>query len=97
MLDRNHEDRARWLVAHHETIEQFRISRNLGATINPQCLADSWNQENQRNPGIANKVVERLRLVVSTTIGKKKGLIVFNRHKSGRIPARRHVKAVRAG
>src|SRR5204863_4250571 len=74
-LDMYYDHRTRQLALCGKARQQFRIDGDIRAPVDPQRLADTWDQEQQRNARILDEVVEAVRAVVAAPVRDQQGLL----------------------
>jgi hypothetical protein len=65
------------------------------AAVDAQRRAGARNQEQQRDPGVAHDVAQRIDPVVAAAIRHHQGLVIVNPDKAGQIAARRAIQPLR--
>src|SRR5882724_3937095 len=93
----HHDDRAWRLAVDRKRCQQIRVYRDLRTAVDAQRAAGAWNQKQQRDPGVAHDVAQRIDAVVATTIGHHQRLVIMNADEAGQIAARRAIQSLGAG
>ena len=95
-VNRQHRDTSRASAFVREAIEQRGLRRNHRPAIDPQRGAGAGDQEQQRHPGVADDIAQRIDPVVAAPVGQQqRRAVVCHPDKPGQITARTAIQPLR--